>query len=168
MSCPPLSPTLMPRAFDDCFDSSGLSGSSSDYGSDFTPEEETLLDELLTKAVAEHATAPAVIPRQPVHHQPQQPPPPQQGSPFQLSTAPAAVTDIEQCHEVVPERVPRVLGREMPPWQVARVRRSPGQVAGYGGAAIGISFLLPFISFVPFRAMEFATPRGKTDLTTSG
>ncbi|PLB34123.1 exonuclease V [Aspergillus candidus] len=132
MSCPPLSPTLMPGAFDDCFDASSVSGSSSEYGFDFTPEEETLLDELLTNAVAEHATAPAIIPRQPFHHQLQQQ---HQQPQLHPPTAPIAVTDIEQCHEVVPERVPRVLGREMPPWQAARFRRSPDQ-GPYGGAAI--------------------------------
>lgn len=136
MSCPPLSPTLMPGAFDDCFNSNSIdsSSSSSDYGSDFSPEEETLLDELLTQAVVEHATAPAILPRQPFpNHQRQQ----QQRPQLHPSTEPVAVTDIEQCHEVVPERVPRVLGREMPPWQVARFRRSPDQGPGYDGAAIG-------------------------------
>ena len=133
----------MPGAFDDCFnsnsiDSSSSSSSSSDYGSDFSPEEETLLGELLTQAVVEHATAPAILPRQPFpnHQRPQ----------FHPSTEPVAVTDIEQCHEIVPERLPRVLGRAMPPWQVARFRRSPDQGPGYGGAAIG-NFLLSFYLF---------------------
>ncbi|OGM48589.1 hypothetical protein ABOM_002476 [Aspergillus bombycis] len=121
MSCPQSSQHLMKDI---------ISDNSSDYGSDFTPDEEEVLNELLAQAVTEHAALHAT------------PPPPQPST-----TTPAAkeinraVGDIEDCH-VAPSspRTPKVLGRQKPVWQVSKTWRSPvagraGQMASNGGAA---------------------------------
>ncbi|KAF9890312.1 hypothetical protein FE257_005978 [Aspergillus nanangensis] len=109
-----------------------MSDASSDYGSDFTPDEEELINELLTKAVAEHAaTAPVPFPRQPATPE----------SPSTI-TASQAVKDIEDCYEEDSQssRTPRVLGRQKHIWQVSRTQQGvvasrPGQTPGDGGAA---------------------------------
>ncbi|RMZ47296.1 hypothetical protein CA14_001946 [Aspergillus flavus] len=123
MSCPQSSQVLMKDTISDC---------SSNYGSDFTPDEEDILNELLAQAVTEHAALHATPP----------PPPPQPST-----TSPAAkrtnhpIGDIEDCH-VAPSspRTPKVLGRQKPVWQVSRTWGSPvagraGQMASNGGAA---------------------------------
>ncbi|KAB8223702.1 exonuclease V a 5' deoxyribonuclease-domain-containing protein [Aspergillus novoparasiticus] len=123
MSCPQSSHVLMKDTITD---------NSSDYGSDFTPDEEDILNEILAQAVTEHAALHATPP----------PPPPQP-----TTTSPAAketnhpVGDIEDCH-VAPSspRTPKVLGRQKPVWQVSRTWGSPlaggaGQMASNGGAA---------------------------------
>ncbi|PIG82576.1 hypothetical protein AARAC_011279 [Aspergillus arachidicola] len=123
MSCPQSSQVLMKDTITD---------NSSDYGSDFTPDEEDILNELLAQAVTEHAALHATPP----------PPPPQP-----TTTSPTAketnhpVGDIEDCH-VAPSspRTPKVLGRQKPVWQVSRTWGSPvagraGQMASNGGAA---------------------------------
>ncbi|GAQ10564.1 exonuclease V [Aspergillus lentulus] len=107
----------MPDDFDD----------SSDYGSDFTPDEEELLNDLLAKVATEHATA--------------------QASATATATATAtttttsktvqvavtAVADIEDYAESpASQRVPKVLGREKPGflWQ----NRTTWQVSTSAGA----------------------------------
>lgn len=128
MSCPPTSP----RADSD----------SSDYGSDFTPDEEEVLNELLSQAVAQHAT---VATPTSTGHIPATPTPALEDAsasasastavdlePLQPAVLDALVADIEDAVEDVPGvRVPKVLGREKPrsPWRQAS-RRSP---FGFGG-----------------------------------
>lgn len=115
MFCPPTSYIVMPGDFSD----------SSDYGSDFTPDEEELLNDLLAKVATEHATV--------------------QASATATATATAttasktvqttvtAVADIED-HAETPasQRVPKVLGREKPGflWQ----KRKAWQVSTSAGA----------------------------------
>lgn len=141
MSCPQSSRHLMKDT---------ISDNSSDYGSDFTPDEEEVLNKLLAQAVKEHAT--------PLHATP--PPPPTQPS----TTTPTAketngaVGDIEDCH-VAPSspRTPKVLGRQKTVWQVSRTWRSPvagraGQMASNGDAAFGIN---PVFFFPDFGVLMF-------------
>ncbi|KAL5364703.1 exonuclease V [Aspergillus floccosus] len=106
-----------------------MSDSSSDYGSDFSPDEEELINELLAKAVAEHTTtAPS----------PTTPEPPSQTETL------AAVGDIEDYYEGFPSspRTPRVLGRQKFAWQVSRVchgtvpSRANGTPANDGAATL--------------------------------
>lgn len=89
---------------------------SSDYGLDFTPDEEELINNLLTKAIAEHAIA--------VHSLPTAPP----------------VRDIEDYGGPTRIQSPKVLGRvrlgSPPQGQSSRLDgRRPGQTPGYGGTA---------------------------------
>ena len=126
MSCLPSSQKLM-------------SDSSSDYGSDFSPDEEELINELLAKAVAEHATTGTTA----TAASPTTPEPPSQAEIL------AAVGDIEDYYEgVLPGPLtPRVLGRQKPAWQVSRVRHGavPSRAngtPGNDGTATGMSTLL--------------------------
>ncbi|KAJ5131155.1 Mpv17/PMP22, partial [Penicillium bovifimosum] len=113
---------------------------SSDY-SDFTPDEEAILNNLLSQ-VAEHATG--AIATSPFAHPPPIEPPPAPPPPEldELQTlAPEAlellVADIEDEPPVV--RLPKVLGREAPrrPWQWQQHR--PGQTVRWGASARGRS-----------------------------
>lgn len=124
MSCPP----TLPRADSD----------SSDYGSDFTPDDEEVLNELLSKAVAQHATVATPTSPSPsaAHDIPATPTPaledasasvPVDLESLQPAVLDALVADIEDAVEDVPGvRFPKVLGREKPhsPWRQAS-RRSP-------------------------------------------
>ncbi|KAJ5753109.1 hypothetical protein N7520_010026 [Penicillium odoratum] len=114
MSCPPQ--TSRPEDSD------------SDYGSDFTPDEDQLLNQLLTEAVTEHAPTPstpisnfttstltpdatiAISNNYTAHTRP--------GS-FQPAVIAALVTDIEDGIVESPAVRPKVLGREKPgsPWR---------------------------------------------------
>lgn len=101
---------------------------SSDYGSDFTPDEEDLLNTLLSKAVAEHATDAT-----PTHTWLPTP------TPIERTTAPKTpdLTDLDSLQPAVPAlvadiedgiepvvRLPKVLGREGPrsPWRQSQPR----------------------------------------------
>ncbi|KAJ5578371.1 uncharacterized protein N7459_007335 [Penicillium hispanicum] len=110
---------------------------SSDYGSDFTPEEEAVLNELLTKAVAEHATAePDATPIQTltpnliaspglVRANSVATPELEDLASLQPAAFEALVADIEDGIEEPPGvRLPKVLGREKPrsPWRQASQR----------------------------------------------
>jgi exonuclease V len=136
----------MPGDFDD----------SSDYGSDFTPDEEELLNDLLAKVATGHATVEA-------------------SSATAAATATAtattttasktvqatvtAVADIEDYAETpASQRVPKVLGREKPgflwqkrkAWQVSTsAGAGPDQVSGNVCAASGEdhSLILRFCLF---------------------
>ncbi|KAB8237338.1 exonuclease V [Aspergillus alliaceus] len=112
MSCPAFTPILMKDTLDD----------SSDYGSDFTPDEEETLNELLAKAATEHAA---------LHTTP--PPPQQSTTDTTVKEAYFAVADIEDSY-VAPSssRTPRMLG---PVWQVSRTGRA-GPMANGGVAFV--------------------------------
>lgn len=108
---------------------------SSDYGSDFTPDEEELLNGLLCKAVAEHATAtttPASTAAvETIEHADTIAATDLES--LQPAVIDALVADIEDASSV---RLSKVLGREKPrsPWRQAS-RRSPfgpGAQAGAG------------------------------------
>ncbi|KAH8426313.1 uncharacterized protein LDX57_004059 [Aspergillus melleus] len=123
MSCPPPSQTVNSDA------------DSSDYDSDFTPDEEALLHDLLDKVAppatatssspdvataATAATTSTTTPSLPLY-----PPPIPPRSPSQqtFTSTTAVVGDIEDYYgDPASGRVPRVLGRQMPPWQVAKTR----------------------------------------------
>ncbi|KAL4934247.1 exonuclease V [Aspergillus undulatus] len=125
MSCPPHQPHPL------------LDDNSSDYGSDFSADETNLLTQLLAEI-----DAPPPGPG-PVTSAPPPPPPHHEQihfyNPAREATAPAtasvpvpvpvpvlpipaAVTDIEDLGQDVPDRMPRVLGRERkgPVWQVQK------------------------------------------------
>lgn len=116
MSCPAFTPILMKDTLD----------TSSDYGSDFTPDEEETLNEL-AKAATEHAA---------LHTTP--PPPQQSTTDTTVKETYFAVADIEDSY-VAPSspRTPRVLGRQKPVWQVSRTGRA-GPMAN-GGVAFAFS-----------------------------
>lgn len=111
---------------------------SSDYGSDFTPDEEELLNELVTKAVAEHATVqrdatPASTPTS--NHTPEDTITTPVAATLedldslQPATIAALVADIEDAVTNAPGvRLPKVLGREKPgsPWRRSSQRPWPG------------------------------------------
>lgn len=131
----------------------------SDYGSDFTPEQEALVDELLAKIATESAS---VTPSTP-------PPLPQQPSQLPRNTAtevavniPTATQDTVGTQDIedyyAPQsspRIPRVLGRETPgtTWQLYKTTTpwtktpwagtsagpgiSPTQNSNNGGAELG-------------------------------
>ncbi|KAL4895813.1 exonuclease V [Aspergillus ambiguus] len=87
-----------------------MSDNNSDYGSDFTPDEEELINELLAKAVAEHATTAARTTT----------PTPTTPEPLSQGAAAAPVGDIEDYGAFSPSpRTPKVRGRQMPPWQLS-------------------------------------------------
>ncbi|KAA8651733.1 exonuclease V [Aspergillus tanneri] len=107
MSCPPPPQTLTLDIVND----------SSDYGSDFTPDEEEILNELLVRVDPERATeVDATI----ATTAPAQPP-------LQSTiTTTTVVQDIENYNEVPSTgRPPRVLGRQKPAWQIARTQSGP-------------------------------------------
>lgn len=108
---------------------------SSDYGSDFTPEQEELLNELLCKAVAERATAttPATTGAVPTIERADTIAATDL-APLQPAVLDALVADIEDgLEEPSSVRLPKVLGREKPrsPWRQAN-RRSPFGPTGAG------------------------------------
>lgn len=136
---------MLTRPFDD---------SSSDYGPDFTAEEEELVNELLAKIASEHAAVPP--PTTPDRHQPGPPPPPQNQSPHQPV---ATVTDIEDYNEGRSRaRSPKVRGREKlaSPWSrkttfqhsSPRAPRGSNQVSGNPGTAHGMVFSFLVFLFV--------------------
>lgn len=108
---------------------------SSDYGSDFTPDEEGLVNELLAKADAENArlASPAHVssstPRAPVAQAEYE-----DLDSLQPATLAALVADIEDgIHDPPALRLPKVLGREKPrsPW------RQTSQRSWLEGASVG-------------------------------
>lgn len=125
---------MLTRPFDD---------SSSDYGPDFTAEEEELVNELLAKAASEHAVSPTAD----LHPRPHRDQP--------VTTVCAG--DIEDYEHRSRARSPKLLGREKPafPWQRKTAQfsspassqggRGPGQVSGYAGTASGRDFSLRFV-----------------------
>jgi exonuclease V len=91
---------------------------SSDYGSDFTPDEEVLLTQLLERADHHRQTQPATPPRQTTLAD---------SAAAQLSDLkePLLVTDIEDNEIPHSARIPKVLGREA--WSPAAKRRQQQQ-----------------------------------------
>jgi exonuclease V len=119
---------------------------SSNYGSDFTPDEEDLLNDLLSQAVAEHATG-AVATSPSIALPPPIEPIPAPQSPeladlqsLQPEALAALVTDIEDGIEPPVVRLPKVLGREgpRPPWRQSQQQR-PGQAVRWSTSATGRS-----------------------------
>ncbi|KAF7517365.1 hypothetical protein PCG10_001282 [Penicillium crustosum] len=117
----------------------------SDYGSDFTPDEEDLLNDLLNKAVAEHATDPDatfistpiwISTPTPIEHitSPKSPDLVDLET-LQPEALAALVADIEDGIEPARVRSPKVLGREGPrsPWRQSQPR--PGQAVRWGAGA---------------------------------
>ncbi|KAJ5879699.1 hypothetical protein N7455_003164 [Penicillium solitum] len=117
----------------------------SDYGSDFTPDEADLLNELLNKAVAEHATDPDatfistptwISTPTPIEHI-TSPKSPELVDLESLQPEPLAalVADIEDGIEPARVRSPKVLGREGPrsPWRQSQPR--PGQAVRWSASA---------------------------------
>lgn len=121
MSCPPpaASPVIS-GAYNDSDDSSNTT----DYGSDFSPEEDALLTDLLAKIAPDrHATPPA--------EEANADPPPSQAAPV--------IRDIEdQYADPSSSRVPKVLGREKPTWPQRNWTNRPG-----GGSAGARSAAIP-------------------------
>lgn len=120
---------------------------SSDYGSDFSPEEDELLNELLAKAVAEKATIhPNATPTSTSTPIPTAAPITQNTNRVPLSdptdietlqpaTLAALVADIEDGIEDAPGvRLPKVLGREKPrsPWRQSSQRSWMGSQTARG------------------------------------
>lgn len=152
MSCPP--PRLRPDVSD-----------SSDYGSDFTPDEEHLLNELVTKAVAEHATATAqrdassVSAPTPTPNVADAITTPTAATlvdldSLQPTTLAAIVADIEDAVTSPGIRLPKALDRDKPgsPWRRSSQRAWPGptrprspvaarssQDTNYKGSPIGMN-----------------------------
>ncbi|PYI11859.1 hypothetical protein BO78DRAFT_303321 [Aspergillus sclerotiicarbonarius CBS 121057] len=124
MSCPSPATPLIPGGFND-------SDSSTDYGSDFSPEEEALLNDLVAKVAPDPHTTATVTPTPALS----QPPPP---------AVTPVVRDIEdQYADPSSNRVPRVLGREKPVWQIQSNRPGggarPAPIPGYLRTASGSS-----------------------------
>ncbi|KAJ5744855.1 hypothetical protein N7533_009725 [Penicillium manginii] len=124
---------------------------SSDYGSDFSPEEDELLNELLAQAIAENATIhPNATPTStststpiptavPVAHNTNGVllPDPSDIETLQPATLAALVADIEDGIENAPGvRLPKVLGREKPrsPWRQSSQGLWVGPQAARGSA----------------------------------
>lgn len=128
MPCHTQSPILIPGGFAD-----SDSSSSSDYGSDFSPEEEALLDELLAKVAPNHATVPDPVVAAPALSPPLLPVP---------IEASATIADIEDQYAGSSSRpLPRVFGREKPAWQTRRTwpygARRPASIPGHRGPSSG-------------------------------
>ncbi|GKZ69344.1 hypothetical protein AnigIFM60653_005058 [Aspergillus niger] len=127
MSCPPPASPIIPGAFDDSDDSSS---STTDYGSDFSPEEDALLTDLLAKIAPDRHAITTTAPAEAAAH-----PPPSQVAPV--------IRDIEdQYADPSNSWVPRVLGREKPTWPQRNWANRPGgggaraaAIPGYGRAA---------------------------------
>ncbi|CAI7608964.1 unnamed protein product [Penicillium glandicola] len=116
----------------------------SDYGSDFTPDEEDLLNELFNKAVAEYATdanatsistptwisTPTPIERITAPKSPEL----ADLESLQPAALEALVADIEDGIEPPSVRLPKVLAREGPrsPWRQSQPR--PGQAVRWGAS----------------------------------
>lgn len=125
------------------------SDGSSDYGSDFTPDEEELLNELLSKAtghatdqanITSHSTPILISTPTPVEQftTPKSPELAELES-LQPAALAALVTDIEDGIEEPSVRLPKVLGREGPcsPWRSQQYR--PGQRARWNPNDMGSS-----------------------------
>lgn len=125
----------------------------SDYGSDFTPDEEDLLNHLLNKAAAEHATdanatfnsTPTWIPTPtPIEHITA----PKSPELVDLETlqpeARVALVDIEDGFEPAGVRSLKVLGREghRSPWRQSQSR--PGQAVRWGPSASAMGRSSPY------------------------
>ncbi|RAK97475.1 exonuclease V [Aspergillus ibericus CBS 121593] len=134
MSCHSSATPVIPGGFND-------SDSSTDYGSDFSPEEEALLNDLLAKVapdpdattIAATATVTPALSQQP--------------SP---AVTPVARDIEDQYAAPSSSRVPRVLGREKPAWQVRSSQQGgarPAPIPGYIRTASG--------SFPPFHLCGF-------------
>ncbi|GKZ19954.1 hypothetical protein AbraIFM66951_002797 [Aspergillus brasiliensis] len=129
MSCPPSASPVIPGAFDDS-DSSG----STDYGSDFSPEEDALLTDLLAKIGPDRHATPTTAPAEAATAADSHPP---------LSQVVPVIRDIEdQYADPSDSRVPRVLGREKPTWPQRNWTNRPRgggarstAIPGYGRAA---------------------------------
>jgi exonuclease V len=89
---------------------------SSDYGSDFTPDEQELLNELLETVTATTTTTTTVSESE--SESEKQPPTPEQIRPDLQTVQHLFVTDIEDYEVPHPARSPRVLGREA--WSASR------------------------------------------------
>ncbi|KAI9931945.1 hypothetical protein MW887_009446 [Aspergillus wentii] len=132
MSCPPPSQKLIPAGFVDDNDDN-----STDYGSDFTPDE---VDELFAKVAPEHATGQNVPATKGEKEQEQQQ---KEGKEQERKI----VGDIEDYYAGSPlsPRVPKVLGRERfgSPWHQKQQQQQqqkntgsrPGQMPGNAGTA---------------------------------
>jgi hypothetical protein len=133
--------------------SQGYNDSSSDYGPDFTPDEEELVNNLLAKVAAEHAAA--------LHS------PAATDSPS-LDQPPASpVADIED-YEAGPRfRSPKVRGREMLGSPRSRVVvGGAGQTSGYGGTALGKNeAMIALLEAIYLKAIYSPLPC-KTELTS--
>lgn len=114
--------------------------SSSDYGSDFTPDEEELLNELLARvATAQQPTATTTTATKPPNT-----PPASALTDLQPAQEPLVVPDIEDYALPQPTRAPRVFGREAwspsskrAPLSQNSGRRPPGSVSGHPGSTAG-------------------------------
>ncbi|CAG8426284.1 unnamed protein product [Penicillium salamii] len=138
------------------------SDDSTDYGSDFTPDEEQLLNELLNKAAGpatgQPATAPTpFLPSTPVTVErittPKSPELLELES-LQPAALAALVADIEDGVEEPSARLPKVLGRERPrtPW---RSRQSqPGQGSRWSPSTMERSSACTGISNRPLSSVE--------------
>lgn len=90
---------------------------SSDYGSDFTPDEEVLLNQLLERAADQQTQQPVTPPRQTA--------PAEAAAQLSDLKEPLLVTDIEDNEIPHSARIPKVLGREA--WSPAAKRRQQHQ-----------------------------------------
>ncbi|CAG8154813.1 unnamed protein product [Penicillium olsonii] len=115
------------------------SDDSTDYGSDFTPEEEQLLSELLDKAAGPATGQAAILPSTPFL--PSTPVSPKSPALLEFESLhpearAALVADIEDAVEEAPVRLPKVLGRERPraPWRSRQSR--PGQGSRWSPSAV--------------------------------
>ena len=100
------------------------SDNSSDYGSDFTPEQEALVDELLANATGtENASAPTTA----IDNTPTQ-------APIETTVAAVDIEDFYNAHSQSSPRVPRVLGREKPgaSWQLYKTTHAPSSQSAPG------------------------------------
>ncbi|KAL7661792.1 hypothetical protein ACMYSQ_001166 [Aspergillus niger] len=153
MSCPPPAYPIIPGAFDDSDDSS----STTDYGSDFSPEEDALLTDLLAKIAPDRHAITTTAPAEAAAH-----PPPSQVAPV--------IRDIEdQYADPSNSWVPRVLGREKPTWPQRNWANRPGgggaraaAIPGYGRAASAFSRASEFDR----RARERSRTRGSSSSGT--
>lgn len=167
MSCPPPPPHQHPEydpthAFPDDDDAlSSSSSSESDYGSDFSPHETDLLNQLLAQADAPGPAVPAVADSS---HQQQQ----QLLSQDEPTRKHARIPDIEDLGNGTgtdaPDRVPRVLGRGTTP-PVWEVQVAGGALPDAGahkakwvpvswGAAIGMFLFLSLLIFSSWVLLE--------------
>lgn len=129
-----------------------LDHDSSDYGSDFTVDEEELLNELLARVVATEQTATGVTAIQDFVTPPPQSPiiSAEDLNDLKPLQEPLLVTDIEDYEIPDSVRVPKVLGREAwspttnRVWQPSSQRHLSSPVAGIVGPAI--TGMIPVLS----------------------
>jgi hypothetical protein len=148
--------------------------STSDYGSDFTPDEEELLNELLTRVATQQQTT--VVTNATTN--PSTPPAIEaiELADLQPLQDPLVVTDIEDYEVPQAVRLPKVLGREswsplsprnkgtwhqISPLLQNSDRQLPGSVAGHPRSTAGTSCLPLAYSFF------FLSSSWKTDILTT-